>query len=152
MFLLGDTNGISMRLKEKTPGTIEHVELSLQMQPKQENTATFCTYCVIENKKELLCYGYTFLPKFQGRLCAAWSTPPPLMHRLCASFMAIKRKPEDLNTTYKILEAVITPAVLYLPLNEIICRKGLLTFIQAPSELTSIVRQRHFQCFQLLLH
>lgn len=40
-----------MRLKEKTLGTIEHVELTLQMQPKQENTATFCTYCVIGNKK-----------------------------------------------------------------------------------------------------
>lgn len=51
MFLLGGTNGISMRLKEKTPGTIEHGELSLQMQPKQENTTTFSTFCVKENKK-----------------------------------------------------------------------------------------------------
>lgn len=56
-----------MRLKEKTLGTIEHVELSLQMPPKQENTTTFCTYCVIENKKKITSAIDThFFPSFRA--------------------------------------------------------------------------------------
>lgn len=148
MFLLGDTNGLSMRLKEKTPGNNRTCRAELRKATKAGKH-----HCTHTQKKR-----YLALPLWI-KICKFVQIPgqalclqrnfscrkiPPSLWRLFTSFYGsgpIEKKKRWI-WLHQNVESVIMAAILLLP------ETALLAFPEAKSDLTSIVRRR---CFQLLL-